>query len=120
MDPVLRQRIDRIASQVLEQTGVPSASIAVVQHGKVVYTQAYGKARLSDLFWSSAMRYSIVFISKQFTAAAILLLQEEGKLSLDDSIGKYIPGLTGGDRITIRQLLSHTSGYQDYGRKTTL
>ena len=115
VDPVLRERIDRIASQVLEQTGVPSASIAVVQHGKVVYTHAYGKARLQPPVPATpAMRYSIGSISKQFTAAAILLLQEEGKLSLDDSIGKYIPGLTGGDRITIRQLLSHTSGYQDY------
>jgi len=60
------------------------------------------------------MRYSIGSISKQFTAAAILLLQEDGKLSLDDAVGKYIPGLTRGDEITIRQLLSHTSGYQDF------
>jgi CubicO group peptidase (beta-lactamase class C family) len=60
------------------------------------------------------MRYSIGSISKQFTAAAILLLQEEGKLTLDDPVGKYVPGLTRGDEVTIRQILSHTSGYQDY------
>jgi CubicO group peptidase (beta-lactamase class C family) len=60
------------------------------------------------------MRYSIGSISKQFTAAAILMLQEDGKLSLDDTVGKYIPGLTEGDKVTIRQILSHTSGYQDY------
>ena len=60
------------------------------------------------------MRYSIGSISKQFTAAAILLLQEQGKLSLDDTVGKYVPGLTRGDEVTIRQILSHTSGYQDY------
>ncbi len=60
------------------------------------------------------MRYSIGSISKQFTAAAILLLQEQGKLSLDDAVGKYIPGLTRGNEVTIRQILSHTSGYQDY------
>ena len=60
------------------------------------------------------MRYSIGSISKQFTAAAILLLQEQGKLSLDDAVGKYVPGLTRGDEVTIRQILSHTSGYQDY------
>ena len=60
------------------------------------------------------MRYSIGSISKQFTATAILLLQEQGKLSLDDPVGKYIPGLTRGDEVTIRQILSHTSGYQDY------
>ena len=60
------------------------------------------------------MRYSIGSISKQFTAAAILLLQEQGKLSLDDAVGKYVPGLTRGNEVTIRQILSHTSGYQDY------
>jgi D-alanyl-D-alanine carboxypeptidase len=115
LDSSVRNRIDRIASQVLEQTGVPSASIAVVQNGKIVYTHAYGKARLQPpLAATPAMRYSIGSISKQFTAAALLLLQEEGKLSLDDAVAKYIPGLTRGDQITIRQLLSHTSGYQDY------
>ena len=60
------------------------------------------------------MRYSIGSISKQFTATAILLLQEQGKLSLDDPVAKYLPGLTRGDEVTIRQILSHTSGYQDY------
>jgi CubicO group peptidase (beta-lactamase class C family) len=60
------------------------------------------------------MRYSIGSISKQFTAAAILLLEQQRKLSLDDPVGKYVPGLTRGDEVTIRQILSHTSGYQDY------
>src|SRR3569833_812779 len=60
------------------------------------------------------MRYSIGSVSKQFTAAAILLLQEQGKLTVDDPVGKYVPGLTRGDEVTIRQILSHTSGYQDY------
>src|SRR5437667_10315023 len=60
------------------------------------------------------MRYSIGSISKQFTAAAILLLQEQAKLSLDDKVAQYIPNLTRANEVTIRQLLSHTSGYQDY------
>jgi len=115
IDPALRTRIDRIAAQVLEQTGVPSASLAVVQHGKLVYTHAYGHARLDPATPATAeMRYSIGSISKQFTAAAILLLQEDGKLSLDDKVEKYVPSLTRGNEITIRQILSHTSGYQDY------
>jgi D-alanyl-D-alanine carboxypeptidase len=114
-DPALKARVDRIATQVLEQTGVPSASVAVVQHGKLVYTHAYGHARLEpSVAATPEMRYSIGSISKQFTAAAILMLQEDGKLSLDDTVGKYIPGLTEGDKVTIRQILSHTSGYQDY------
>lgn len=115
LDPALKERVDRIAAQVLEQTGVPSASVAVVQHGKLVYTHAYGKAHLDPPVEATPeMRYSIGSISKQFTAAAILMLQEEGKLSLDDAVGKYIPGLTEGNKVTIRQILSHTSGYQDY------
>jgi CubicO group peptidase (beta-lactamase class C family) len=119
LDSALQSRIDHIATQVLDQTGVPSASLAVVQHGKLVYTHAYGSARLATattpaLPATPQMRYSIGSISKQFTAAAILLLQEEGKLSIDDAVGKYVPGLTQGDKVTIRQILSHTSGYQDF------
>jgi D-alanyl-D-alanine carboxypeptidase len=119
IDPQIAAQIDRIAAQVLEQTGVPSASVAVVQHGKLVYTHAYGSARLASgrkaaLPAAPSMRYSIGSISKQFTAAAILLLQQQGKLSLDDPVGKYVPGLTRGNEVTIRQILAQTSGYQDY------
>jgi D-alanyl-D-alanine carboxypeptidase len=115
IDPALRARIDRIAEGVLQQRGVPSASVAVVKGGKLVYTHAYGKAHLApDVAAKPEMRYSIGSISKQFTAAAILILEEQGKLKLDDAVGRYVPGLTGGDEVTIRQILSHTSGYQDY------
>ena len=119
IDPAVKARIDRIATQVLELRGIPSASIAVVDHGKLVYTHAYGFARLAEGATAAEpanpdMRYSIGSISKQFTAAAILILQEQGKLSLDDAVSKYIPGLTRGNEVTIRQILSHTSGYQDY------
>jgi len=86
-----------------------------VQKGEIVYTHAYGKARLDPpLPASPGMRYSIGSISKQFTAAAVLLLEQQGRLSVDDPVSKYIPGLTRGDEVTIRMLLSHTSGYQDY------
>jgi len=113
--PQLRKSIDDIAQQVLQTTGVPSASVAIVQDGKIAYVQAYGNARLDPQAAATpAMRYSIGSISKQFTAAAVLLLAEEGKLTLDDPVSKYVPGLTRGNEITIRQLLSHTSGYQDY------
>ncbi len=113
--PQLRTSIDQIAQQVLTSTGVPSASLAVVQNGKIAYLQAYGDARLDPRTpAASQMRYSIGSISKQFTAAAILMLVEEGKLSLEDPVSKYIPGLTRANEITIRELLSHTSGYQDY------
>ena len=115
IDAAQKARVDQIAEQVMQQRGVPSASIAVVEGGKLVYTHAYGLAHIDpDKAATPEMRYSIGSISKQFTAAAILLLQQEGKLSLDDAVGKYVPGLTRGDEVTIRQVLSHTSGYQDY------
>ena len=115
VEPDLRARIDRIAVGVMEQRGVPSASVAVVKNGKVVYTHAYGKAHVNpDKPATPEMRYSIGSISKQFASAAILMLQEQGKLSVDDAVGKYVPGLTSGDEVTIRQILSHTAGYEDY------
>lgn len=111
----LAATVDSIAAGVLKSTGVPSASVAVVTHGRVAYAQAYGVAKLDPRVPARPdMRYGIGSISKQFTAAAILLLQQEGKLSLDDHVSRYVPGLTGGDEVTIRELLSHTSGYQDF------
>jgi len=111
----LRERIDKRAAGTLAASGIPSASVAVVRDGQIVYVKTYGDARLDPKTPAAPeMRYSIGSISKQFTAAAILLLQEQGKLSLDDKVSKFIPDLTRANEVTIRQLLSHTSGYQDY------
>lgn len=113
--PDFSAAVDKIARDALATTGVPSASVAVVRGGQLAYTQAYGNAQLSPATAATpAMRYSIGSISKQFTASAILLLQEQRKLSIDDPVGKYVTGLTRGSDVTIRQVLSHTSGYQDY------
>jgi D-alanyl-D-alanine carboxypeptidase len=115
LSPELRQKIDHAATDVLTATGVPSASVAIVKDGQICYLQAYGNARIDPATPArSEMRYSVGSISKQFTATAILLLQEQGKLSLDDKVAKYIPNLTRANEVSIRQLLSHTSGYQDY------
>jgi len=115
ISPELKAKIDAASEQVLSKTGVPSASVAIVQNGAIVYTQAYGKAKLDPLVEATpVMRYSIGSISKQFTASAILLLEQEGKLSIDDTVSKYLPDLTRANEVTIRMLLSHTSGYQDY------
>lgn len=108
-------QVDAIAREVLAATGAPSASVAIVEDGELAYAQAYGQARLSPSVPATlSTRYGIASVSKQFTAAAVLLLAEDGKLSLDDTVGKYVPGLTDGDRITLRQVLSHTAGYRDY------
>jgi CubicO group peptidase (beta-lactamase class C family) len=114
-DAALGAKVDSIANQVLQTTGVPSASVAVVTHGRIAYAKAYGCATLNPCVVASPdMRYALGSISKQFTASAILLLQQDGKLSIDDPVSKFIPGLTRGTDVTIRQLLSHTSGYQDF------
>ena len=110
-----KAKIDTAVSQVLASTKVPSASIAIVKDGRIAYLQAYGLARLSPPMEATPqMQYSVGSISKQFTAAAVLLLAQEGKLTLDDPVSKYFPELTRAREVTIRMLLSHTSGYQDY------
>lgn len=107
-------RIDHIVDEALTSTGVPSASIAVVRGGRIVLARAYGRQSPEIATATPDALYPIASISKQFTAAAILLLRDQGRLWLDDPVSRYVPGITGGDRITIRQLLSHTAGLQDY------
>jgi CubicO group peptidase (beta-lactamase class C family) len=108
-------QIDAAVQQVLADTGVPSATIAVIKDGKVAYVKSYGKARLDPAVVARPeMRYSIGSVSKQFTATAVLMLAEDGKLALDDPVAKFLPDLTRAQEVTIRQLLSHTAGYQDY------
>src|SRR5262245_21235550 len=109
------KKIDDATTKMLSESGVPSASIAVVKDGKLAYAKAYGLADIaSHRPATTSMIYSIGSISKQFAAASILLLAEEGKLSLDDPVGRWLPDLTRANEVTIRQVLSMTSGYQDY------
>src|SRR5881227_2505414 len=111
----LARDVDKAVADVLAKTGAPSASIAVVKDGKIAYVHAYGNARLDPAAPATPqMRYSIGSISKQFTASALLMLAEEGKLSLDDKVVRWLPELTRANEVTIRQVLSMTSGYQDY------
>ena len=111
----MRTTIDKAVVETLAKSGAPSASIAVVREGKVAYLRAYGDARLEPKTSATPqMRYSIGSISKQFTATAVLLLGEEGKLSLDDRLVRWLPELTRANEVTLRQLLSMTSGYQDF------
>lgn len=113
--PDLKARIDAAANRILTSTGVPSASVGIVQNGRIVYTTAYGHARLQPPTpATAAMHYPVGSISKQFTAACILLLAQDGKLTLDDTVSRWYPELTRASDITLRMLLSHTSGYSDY------
>ncbi len=115
LTPATTAEIDSASTTSLAQTGVPSASIAVVKDGVIAYTHAYGKAQLEpERAAEPSMRYAIGSVSKQFTATAVLLLAEQGKLSLDDKVSKWLPQLTRANEVTLRQVLSHTSGYQDF------
>lgn len=115
LTPDTVRQVDAIANKVLAETGEASVSVAIVRDGKVAYAQAYGLARLEPkLAATPQMRYKIGSNSKEFLAAAMLLLAEEGKLSLDDKLARYFPQLTQAQDITLRQLLSHTAGYSDY------
>lgn len=107
--------VDAAAAEVLRSTGVPSASIAVIRDDRLVLVRAYGHARIEpDVLATPAMRYAIGSVSKEFLAATIMLLAEQGKLALEDPVAKYFPGLTDAGQVRIRDLLNHTSGYRDY------
>jgi len=114
LPPETMQAIDSLVEKALADSRIPSASIAVVKDGLIVLAKAYGKARLPDVETGPSVRYKIASNSKQFTAAAILLLAERHKLSLDDKVARFLPDLTGADKVAIRNLLTHTSGYQDF------
>jgi CubicO group peptidase (beta-lactamase class C family) len=115
MTPQTREAIDQAVAKVVAKSGIASASIAIVQDGKLAYAQAYGFADLETKKHATpAMRYKIGSNSKQITATAILLLSDEGKISLDDPVARFFPDLTRAQEVTIRELLSHTSGYEDY------
>jgi D-alanyl-D-alanine carboxypeptidase len=113
-DQALGARADAAAADALREIAVAGFSVAVVRHGRLVLASGYGYANLAERVPAFATTiYRLASITKEFTAAAILHLTERGRLSLDDPIGDYLPGYPGDGRITIRQLLSHTSGLSD-------
>ena len=114
LTPAEVAEVGTLVATTLADTGVPSATVAVVRGGELVFTRAYGKQSDRGGSPDASVPQPIAAVSKQFTAAELLLLEDQGKLSLDDTVARHLPGITGGDRITIRQLLSHTAGLQDY------
>jgi len=94
----------------------PGAAVLVLRDGEPVFRRGYGLAVVEDGTAVAAQtNFRLASVSKQFTAAAILLLAEDGKLSIDDKVKRWLPSLpAAADAITIRQLLSHTGGLIDY------
>lgn len=111
--PDLPAKVDRVFARFDHDT--PGCAVGLGKDGRALYTHGYGSANLEygiPLTDSSVMESGSV--AKQFTAASLVLLQQEGKLSLDDDIRKYLPEVPGfGTTITIRNLLTHTSGLRD-------
>ena len=98
------------------QGAVPGAGVAVLREGVILHRCAYGFADLENrVAATSATNYRLASITKQFTAAAILLLAEDGRLSVDDSVRGWLPSLPdAADEMIIRHLLTHTSGLVDF------
>lgn len=108
------EKVDALFSQ-WDNNETPGVAIAVVKDGSVVYKKGYGSANLEyNVPVTPAIVFHIASVSKQFTVFSILLMEKEGKLSLDDDIREYIPEVPDfGKTITLRHLASHTSGLRD-------
>jgi len=92
-----------------------SGSALIAHGGHIVFRKSYGMANYElSVPNSDKTRFHIASLSKTFTAAAIVLLEKQGKLQLSDHLSKYLPGFLNGDKITIEQMLSHSSGLPDY------
>ena len=94
----------------------PGACILAVDHGEVVFMKGFGLADVeNNVPCTPATNFRMASVSKQFTATAIMKLVDQGKLSLDDTLDKFFPGFPDyGKKITVKQLLTHTSGVPDY------
>src|ERR1700685_3367478 len=112
---ILTQKVDQIFS-VYDKPGSPGCSLGVIRDGDFVYRRAYGLATLELLVPLSPQSvFYMGSVSKQFTAAAVVLAAEQGTLSLDDDVRKYVPELSAyGHVVTLRQMLHHTSGFRDF------
>ncbi len=107
-------RFDRQA-QAYVRNGDFSGSILVARDGRILFQKSYGLANYEwNISNSEKTKFHIASVTKTFTAAAILHLEQQGKLKLTDPLSKYVPDFLNGDRITIEQLLTHSSGLPDF------
>jgi CubicO group peptidase (beta-lactamase class C family) len=117
-EPVAVDPAARIDQLMIEYTGddVPGAAVLVIKNGETVLRKSWGMANLAyGIPMSDSTLHNIGSTSKQFLTFALLLLQEEGKLSLDDDVREYIPELPDfGHTVTLRHLVNHTSGYREF------
>jgi CubicO group peptidase (beta-lactamase class C family) len=108
---------DALFSQVISND-TPGMAVLVAQNGKVLFKKGYGRADVAHgAGFAPDTKSRIGSITKQFTASAILKLQEQGKLSVQDKLAKYFPDFPRGEEVTLHQLLTHTSGIRSYTDK---
>jgi CubicO group peptidase (beta-lactamase class C family) len=111
----LAGEIDRIARDALERGPVAGISIAVARGGRIVHAAGYGFSDLENRLPATPETvYRVGSISKQFTAAAVMRLAEEGRIHLDDPLTNYLPDYAAAEDVTIESLLNHTSGIRNY------
>lgn len=111
--------LDAMANKMVADRLVPGLQICVRRRGAAAYSRGFGKANIETATpMTPASVCRIGSVSKQFTAAGILLLAQDGKLSLDDPLSRFIPDFPNAERLTIRRLLSHTSGLGNYTQTT--
>ena len=111
----LAASIDKAAAAAVAAGESPGLQVAVIKDGKPVLVKSYGSADLEQgVAVSNVSVFRIGSVTKQFTAVALLLLAEEGKLSLQDKLSKYYPNFPRGNDISLEQMLHHTSGIHNY------
>src|SRR5262249_50295378 len=105
-------RIDSYIEQDMKSRRIPGTAVAVIENGKVVYQRVLGIANLeTDTPVKINSVFELASVTKQFTATAIMMLVEEGKVKLDDPVSKYIDGTPESWKaMTVRNLLNHTGG----------
>lgn len=114
--PALLAAVDSIVQTAMRDGPIPGVSVAITRGGEPVLVRGWGHADLElDVPAGERTVYRIGSVTKQFTAAAIMRLVEQGKVELDDTLSEYLQGLPAwADRVTIHQLLNHTSGIRSY------
>ena len=111
------EKADAFLAELIEPKDAGLA-VLVAQNSKILFEKGYGLAdRERTIPVTPQTIFRIGSMTKQFTSSAILKLQEEGKLSVDDKLSKYIPDFPRGKGVTLRELLTHTSGIHDYSPK---
>lgn len=113
--PINVDRIDSIIRRNIADKHIIGVSVGIMQNGRIVFARGYGVANTqTGTPVTPATMFAIGSVTKQFTCSALMMLQEQKRLSIDDHLSKWYPRLTRANEITLRELGGHLSGYRDY------